>query len=214
MSRDKISYAVVRRLPRYLRYLDELCAKGVMRISSKTLASLLGLTASQIRQDLNCFGGFGQQGYGYNVKKLRDEIAGIIGVENSYTAIIIGAGNIGRALINNFSFPKRGFALLAAFDKNPELLGTLKGIKIMDISELDGFIERYKPDVAVLALPRAEAHNMAERLANAGVRGLWNFTNIDLQMEGRDVKVENVHFSDSLLTLCYRISEEGDQGEQ
>ena len=213
MSKGRISYAVVRRLPRYLRHLDDLLSKGVMRISSKTLAELLGLTASQIRQDLNCFGGFGQQGYGYNVANLRDEIASILGIGNEYTAVIIGAGNIGRALINNFSFKKRGFALIAAFDSDPAALGMLNGVEIIDISKLDGFIAKHKPDIAVLALPRSCALPMAKHLVASGVRGLWNFTNSDLHLVDGSALIENVHFSDSLLTLCYRISEKGENLE-
>lgn len=207
MEREKgISQAVINRLPRYYRYIQELKQQHIQRISSKELAAAMGLTASQIRQDLNCFGGFGQQGYGYNVEKLGEELAHILGLSEGRTAIIIGVGNIGRALIKNFNFPQSGFTLIAGFDSNPDIAGKrLSGIEIHAMSELERFILDRKPDIAVLTLPRAAAPETAKLLEQYGIRGLWNFTNEDLHLEGLGVPVENVHFSDSLMTLCYRI---------
>lgn len=200
--------AVIRRMPKYYRYLDELRQNGVTRISSRALAECMGLTASQIRQDFNCFGGFGQQGYGYNVDTLCNEISSIIGVNRKHKAIIIGVGNIGRALLNNFDFYKCGFTLLAAFDADPALTGThVNGVPVLHIDELDAFHAKNPVEVAVLTLPKKPAPQLAERLAEMGIRGIWNFTNVDLQMKDHDVTVEDVHFADSLMTLCYRITE-------
>ncbi len=205
MPKQKVSPAVVRRLPRYFRHLEELSLSGVTRISSRLLAQRLGLTASQIRQDLNCFGGFGQQGYGYNVENLRAEIGEILGVSRGTTAVLIGVGNIGRALCNNFDFARAGVGLLAAFDVNPALVGQSLGrIPLLHIDTLDAFCAAHRPAIAVLTLPRELAPQMAERLSRLGVRGLWNFTNVDLHLHEHDVQVEDVHFADSLMTLCYR----------
>lgn len=208
MQRENVSMAVIRRMPKYYRYLDELHKNGVTRISSRALAESMGLTASQVRQDFNCFGGFGQQGYGYNVQTLRTEIASIIGIDRKHKAIIIGVGNIGHALLNNFDFYKCGFTMLAAFDTDPKLVGTsVNGVPIYHVDELAAFNEKNPFEVAVLTLPKRPAPQMAERLANMGVRGIWNFTNIDLQLKNPDITVEDVHFADSLMTLCYRITE-------
>ena len=200
--------AVIRRMPKYFRYLDELHQSGVTKISSRALAERMGLTASQIRQDFNCFGGFGQQGYGYNVDTLRAEIASIIGVNRKHKAIIIGVGNIGRALLNNFDFYKCGFAMQAAFDADKAIAGmSINGIPVLHIDELGAFHARNPVEVAVLTLPKKPAPQMAERLAEMGIKGIWNFTNMDLQMKNHDVMVEDVHFADSLMTLCYRITD-------
>jgi len=208
MQRDSVSMAVIRRMPKYYRYLDELSKNGVTRISSRALAESMGLTASQIRQDFNHFGGFGQQGYGYNVETLRAEIASIIGINRNHRAIIIGVGNIGHALLNNFDFDKRGFSMLAAFDTDPKLIGTsVNGVPIYDVQQLAEFTKKNPVEVAVLTLPKRPAPQMAERLAEMGVRGIWNFTNIDLKLKNPDVTVEDVHFADSLMTLCFRITE-------
>ena len=209
MERGKVSMAVIRRMPKYYRYLGELQKNGVTRISSRALAESMGLTASQIRQDFNCFGGFGQQGYGYNVEILRSEIASIIGINRNHKAIIIGVGNIGHALLNNFDFEKCGFAMLAAFDADEKLIGTeVNGVTIYDVKELESFCSRNTVEIAVLTLPKKPAPMLAEKLATMGVRGIWNFTNIDLQLKNHDVMVEDVHFADSLMTLCYRTTEE------
>ena len=209
MQGDKVSSAVVHRLPRYYRHLQELTSGGVVRISSKVLAQRMGLTASQIRQDLNCFGGFGQQGYGYNVQSLKTEIEQILGFDNQYRAVIIGVGNIGRALINNFDFALHGFRLEAAFDQNPDIAGREIGsVKVYHADELEIYLKEHRVDVGVLAIPKEVAPAVAERLMKAGIKGLWNFTNMDLHIDTDAVKVENVHFSDSLMVLCYRMSKD------
>ena len=206
MDRSNVSSAVIRRLPRYYRYINELYLSGVARVSSKALAERMGLTASQIRQDLNCFGGFGQQGYGYNVEHLKNELAAILKLDQSHTAIIIGAGNLGRALINNFNFGKSGFSVLAAFNANPAMSDTKVGsTPVLHVSRLDEFLSRTTPDIAVLTLPKTEAQAMAKRLIEHGVRGLWNFTSADLHIDNPDAVVENVHFSESLMIRSYRI---------
>ena len=208
MEKARVSNAVVRRMPRYYRCLDELYREGVTRISSRSLAEHMGLTASQIRQDFNCFGGFGQQGYGYNIETLMHEIAGIIGLNGKKNAVIIGVGNIGRALINNFDFNKCGFNLIAAFDADKSIVGTsVSNVPIYHIDELEKFGKKSLIDVAVLTLPKKAAPSTAQRLTEMGVRGIWNFTNIELKLENGNVMVEDVHFSDSLMTLCYRITE-------
>ena len=207
MRRDNISMAVVRRMPKYYRYLDELYQNGVDKISSRALAEQMGLTASQIRQDFNCFGGFGQQGYGYNVESLRSEIASIIGISRQHNAIILGVGNIGRALIRNFQFSQCGFTLLAAFDADAKMAGdVINKVPVLHIDELEPFCKEHKVEVAILTIPSKFAQATAEQLALLGIKGLWNFTNVELKVDG--VTVEDVHFSDSMMTLCYRISEE------
>ena len=210
MKKDKISSAVIRRLPRYYRHLDDLHRNGTVRISSGALAKSMGLTASQIRQDLSCFGGFGQQGYGYNVERLRGEVADILGMNRSHTVIILGAGNLGRALIENFPFRANGFRLIAAFDVDPVLVGTrLGGVPVYHTQMLESYMREHRVNVGVLTVPGSAALESAYRLYVSGIEGIWNFTNIELpeqEMEG--VKVENVHFADSLLTLSYMISEE------
>lgn len=202
-----VSDAVIRRLPRYYRYLDELHNKGVVRISSNTLGSRLGITASQFRQDLSCFGEFGQQGYGYNVDELRREIGRILGVDKSHRIIVVGVGNLGRALIQNFHFNDAGFLLEAAFDVSPDLAGAeVAGVPVLNVTELERFVPAHKPDVAVLTLPQSAAQQMADRLIGLGVRGFWNFTNVELSSQAENVRFEDVHFADSLLTLSYKIT--------
>ena len=210
MKKDKISSAVIRRLPRYYRHLDDLHRSGTVRISSGALARTMGLTASQIRQDLSCFGEFGQQGYGYNVERLRSEVAEILGMNRSHTVVILGAGNLGRALIENFSFGTNGFRLIAAFDVAEGLVGTeLGGVPVYHVDTLESFVRENHVSVGVLTVPASVAVSSARLLASCGVEGIWNFTNVELpeaEMEG--VRFENVHFADSLLTLSYMISEE------
>ena len=210
MRKEKISSAVIRRLPRYYRHLDDLYRMGTVRISSSALAKSMGLTASQIRQDLSCFGGFGQQGYGYNVERLRSEVAEILGMNRDHTVLILGAGNLGRALIENFPFSLYGFRLVAAFDINPALVGARIGdIPICHMDTLEGFLRENPTNVGVLTVPGGVAASSARRLCACGVTGIWNFTNIELPKQDLPgVKVENVHFADSLLTLSYMISEE------
>ncbi|MCG8499216.1 MAG: redox-sensing transcriptional repressor Rex [Firmicutes bacterium] len=207
-NRDKkVSMAVVRRLPRYYRYLGELLKHDITRISSKELSQRMGVTASQIRQDLNCFGGFGQQGYGYSVEYLYKEIGNILGLYNGYTTIIIGAGNLGRALANHSNFEKRGFKLAGIFDISDDLIGEeVRNIEIMHMDKLDEFVKLHRVDIAVLAIPKQGVSEVAQRLANLGVKGLWNFSYTDLNIES-DVNIENVHLSDSLMTLSYQITQ-------
>ena len=212
----KVSVAVIRRLPRYYRHLSELMQQGTVRISSSALGRSMGLTASQIRQDLFCFGGFGQQGYGYNVEKLREEIGDILGINRGHTAVVLGAGNLGHALIQNFKFGNNGFNLEAAFDIDDAVIGTSVGnIPVYGIDELDEYLRLHRVDIGVLTVPRSVANTMAEQLVRGGVKGIWNFTNLELKLEGaQDVVVENVHFADSLLTLSYMISGRDHNGEE
>ena len=208
MKKQNVSDAVIRRLPRYYRYLDDLHLKGSVRISSSVLGEKMGITASQIRQDLSCFGEFGQQGYGYNVDELRGEIGRILGVDQSHRIIVVGVGNLGRALIQNFRFNDAGFLLEAAFDVSPDLAGAeVAGVPVLNVTELERFVPAHKPDVAVLTLPQSAAQQMADRLIGLGVRGFWNFTNVELSSQAENVRFEDVHFADSLLTLSYRITE-------
>ena len=204
MKKQKISDAVIHRLPRYYRYLDDLYNKGVVRISSHSLGDKMDITASQIRQDLSCFGEFGQQGYGYNVAELRAEIGHILGIDNDHKLIIIGAGHLGHALLQNFDFDQGGFLFDTAFDVSPAVIGTtVNGVTIRGMDELDAYCTANHPSVAVLTVPKCVAQEVADRLIALGVQGIWNFTNVELS---GDVFFENVHFADSLLTLSYRIT--------
>lgn len=207
----KISMSVIRRLPRYYRFLLELKNNGVLRVSSQELADKMGSSASQIRQDLNCFGGFGQQGYGYDVAKLFDEISVILGLDYQYKAILLGVGNLGRAVVNHVSFETRGFQLTAVFDKNPALVGTrIKDLTVRDIAALDDYCKANTIDAAFLCLPKDSVEPLSEILYGNGVRCFWNFSHFDLSMKYDDVIVENVHLNDSLMTLCYRMTEKRD----
>ncbi|HEX2986002.1 MAG TPA: redox-sensing transcriptional repressor Rex [Caproiciproducens sp.] len=206
-KRENISMSVIRRLPRYYRFLRHLRNKGVVRISSTELSAKLGLTASQIRQDLNCFGGFGQQGYGYIVDQLCDEIANILGLSNGFDAVLIGAGNLGQAMASHMSFQADGFRLTGIFDSSPKKIGTMiNGLTIKDVSELEEFCTEEQPSMAVLCVPREAAAAVTDRLYNLGMRNFWNFSHYDITMKYPDTLVENVHLNDSLMTLCYRIS--------
>jgi len=208
----RISSAVIKRLPRYFRYLLELLEAGRMRISSSELSKMMNVTASQIRQDLNCFGGFGQQGYGYNVKYLYTKISEILGVDKGYRAIIIGAGHLGLALVGSPMFAKRGVTIAALFDNSKELVGKEYGdLHIYDIATLDEYIRENNIDIAVLTLPRAYAKDTAERLAALGIKGIWNFTNVELDFEELGTVVQNVHIGDSLMQLTYRINSSGEE---
>ena len=201
-----ISQAVIRRLPRYYRYLGELLEGGVERISSNDLSKRMKVTASQIRQDLNNFGGFGQQGYGYNVKYLYTEIGKILGLEEDHNIIIIGAGNLGQALANYAAFEKRGFILKGIFDVNPRLEGvTIRGVPIRMMDELRYFVANKEVDIAALTIPKDKAVEVADMLVENGVRAIWNFAHIDLNLPD-NVIVENVHLSESLMQLSYNIS--------
>ena len=212
MKRIKVSNNVIRRLPRYLRKLDELKASGVGRISSFNLGQQLGLTPSQIRQDFSCFGEFGQQGYGYNVAALRDEIASILGMDRGFRAILIGVGNIGHALMDNFCFSEWGFTLAAAFDIDPAIIGTVtNGVAIRSMDELLDYLRGNKIDVAVLTVPKEAAAAVAKLLFDNGIGAIWNFTNVELTEPNSPSLVENVHFSDSLLSLGYYVAERYDE---
>lgn len=206
-SERKISSAVINRLPRYYRYLGDLLESDITRISSKELSAKMNITASQIRQDLNNFGGFGQQGYGYNVEYLYTEIKKILGLDRLYNLIVVGGGNIGQALVNYTNFEKRGFVITAVFDVNPRLIGmTIRGVEVYDVDKMEEFVKNNKVDVAILTLPRSQASAVANDLAKWGVKGMWNFSHVDLDMP-KDIKVENVHLTDSLMTLLYKINE-------
>ena len=207
MKKQHISEAVIRRLPRYYRYLNDLHNKNVVRISSNSLGNRMGITASQIRQDLSCFGEFGQQGYGYNVTELRAEIGQILGVNREHSIIIIGVGNLGHALMQNFRFHDIGFSLDAAFDVSPALIGTeISGVPVYDLKTLEEYCKEHTPDVAILTVPQNVAQSTMDHLVELGVRGFWNFTNKEISSDDPDVQVESVHFADSLLTLSYRIT--------
>lgn len=204
----QISSAVIKRLPRYYRYLRELIRNDVLRISSKELSEKMNVTASQIRQDLNCFGGFGQQGYGYNVKHLYNEISSILGTDKGYNAIIVGIGNLGKALANNPLFEKRGVSIMGLFDIDKKIIGTeIDSVKISDFNDIEKFCTDNTVDIAVLTVPKNVAIDVAERLAACGVKGLWNFSNMELSLEEYpDIKIENIHLGDTLMTLCYKLS--------
>lgn len=206
MEEKEISQAVIGRLPRYFRYLGELKDEGVERVSSQELSELMKVTASQIRQDFNNFGGFGQQGYGYNVEFLYKEIGRILGLDKKHNFIIVGAGNLGRALGNYMNFERRGFIFKGMFDKNPELIGEdVRGVRIMPLERLESFVRENEIDIAVLTIPKASAEEVAEKLAQNGIRAIWNFAHVDLNLpEG--IQVENVHLSDSLMKLSYNIN--------
>ena len=206
ISKPAVSGAVIKRLPRYHRYLGELLREGKLRISSAELSRLMNVTASQIRQDLNCFGGFGQQGYGYNVKYLYGKISELLGVEEGYTAVIVGAGNLGRALASTHMFERRGVNRIAMFDSNPELIGkSFSSIPVYDVSELYEFCKKEKVAIGVLTVPKEAAYEICKVMIAAGVKGIWNFANMELKFPEEQVIVENIHLGDSLMKLCYEI---------
>lgn len=206
MEEKEISQAVVARLPRYLRYLGELRDEGIERVSSQELSDIMRVTASQIRQDLNTFGGFGQQGYGYNVGHLYNEIGKILGLNREYQLIIVGAGHLGQALVNYSNFERRGFLFCGIFDHDPKVCGKkIRGITVRPMEEMAGFIRDNDIDIAVLTIPKTSAMEVAEQLAACGIRGIWNFAHVDLRLPGH-IQVENVHLSDSLMKLSYNLS--------
>ena len=206
MDQKDISQAVIGRLPRYFRYLGELRDTGVERISSQELSERMKVTASQIRQDFNNFGGFGQQGYGYNVEYLYNEIGKILGLDKTHKFVIIGAGNLGQALGGYINFERRGFIFSGIFDINPEVVGKdVRGIIVRDMAEMDDFIKANNIDIAVLTLPKTGAVEVAERLAKDGIKAIWNFAHVDLHLPA-DIQVDNVHLSDSLMKLSYNLN--------
>ncbi|MDR0925590.1 MAG: redox-sensing transcriptional repressor Rex [Hungatella sp.] len=214
MSEKEISKAVITRLPRYYRYLGELMEDGVERISSNDLSVRMKVTASQIRQDLNNFGGFGQQGYGYNVKYLYAEIGKILGIDRQHNIVIIGAGNLGQAIANYANFEKRGFLIKGMFDINPRLIGlVVRGIEIRSVDDLEQFVKDNDVQIAALTIPKTKAPEIADRLVKAGIKAIWNFAHTDLSVP-EDVVVENVHLSESLMRLSYRVCNMQDKTEE
>ena len=206
MERPNVSQAVIRRLPRYFRYLRELIRQGKMRISSSELSAMMNVTASQIRQDLNCFGGFGQQGYGYNVNYLYAKICEILGVGAGLNAIVIGIGDLGRALVRSSMFEKRGVDIVGLFDINPDLIGKPFGsLTVSHMDTLQEFCEQNHVDFAVLTVPKSVALDVVNELIRLDVRGLWNFTGVELPFDDTNIIVENVHMGDSLMTLNYKL---------
>jgi len=203
----QISPAVVNRLPRYYRYLTDLIKNEDYKISSKELSDLMNVTASQIRQDLNCFGGFGQQGYGYNIKQLHAEIGHILGVDRGFSAVVVGTGNLGKTISKSGLFVKRGVILKALFDINPEVIGIeVAGLTVMDIKHGADYCRENKIDIAVLTLPKDDTEPVANMLADAGVKGFWNFSNMELKIDKPGVKVQNMHMGDSLVMLCFELN--------
>ena len=201
-----VSSAVIRRLPRYHRCLGDLLRAEKLRISSAELATIMDVTASQIRQDLNCFGGFGQQGYGYNVKFLYNKISELLGVDEGYNAVIIGAGKLGRALAATHMFERRGVNRLAMFDTDPEVIGTeIYGVPVYSVEELGEFCKTHNVHIGVLTVPKEAAYEVTEVIVNSGVKGIWNFANMELKLNNPDIVVENIHLGDSLMALCYEI---------
>ncbi|TCL59911.1 redox-sensing transcriptional repressor [Kineothrix alysoides] len=206
MEEKEISQAVIGRLPRYFRYLSELKYAGIERVSSQELSDIMKVTASQIRQDFNNFGGFGQQGYGYNVEFLHNEIGKILGLDRTHHLIIIGAGNLGQALANYVNFERRGFLFRGLFDNNSELHGKkIWGIEVQPMENMEVFVKENNIDIAVLTIPKTEAVTVAEQLVEYGIKGIWNFAHVDLNVP-ENIQVENVHLSDSLMKLSYNIS--------
>lgn len=207
-KKGMISTSVIKRLPRYYRFLGELLKNDVIRISSRELSERMNLTASQIRQDLNCFGGFGQQGYGYNVYELHNAIGKILGVSRGYNTILIGAGNLGRAIASHINFETRGCHLVGIFDKSDEVVGNVvSGITIAHTDTIAEFCSTCHPEVAILCIPKANTQQIAEQLVSIGIKAFWNFSHYDLRLEYQDIVVENVHLGDSLLTLTYGLTE-------
>ncbi|MCR5007754.1 MAG: redox-sensing transcriptional repressor Rex [Oribacterium sp.] len=207
MAKKDISQAVIQRLPRYYRYLEDLMDQGIERISSSELSKRMKLTASQIRQDLNNFGGFGQQGYGYNIKNLHDEIAKILNIDNEHKMIIVGAGHLGQALANYTNFRKRGFIVKAIFDKDPSIIGNMVGeIQIQSMDKLESVIKDNDIKMAAVCIPKGPAIKVVEQLIDAGIIGIWNFAHVDLDVP-ENIVIENVHLSESLMRLSYRMGE-------
>ena len=207
-SKPAISTSVIKRLPRYRRFLRDLRAEGITRISSKELAHRMNLTASQIRQDLNCFGGFGLQGYGYNVDYLYNEIGNILGLNNHRPIILLGAGNLGKAVARQLDFSNLGFELIGIFDKAPEVIGrSFRDVEVSDVALLEEFCKTHRPEAAIICLPQSQVPPVADMLVELGVKGFWNFSHCDLVHRYDNVAVESVHLSDSLMTLSYHLND-------
>lgn len=209
MSKNGVPISVINRLPRYYRFLGSIRARGIVRISSRELAEKMGFTASQIRQDLNCFGGFGQQGYGYNVEQLYGEIALILGLNERKKAILIGAGNLGRAIVSHMPFEQRGFSLIGIFDSKESIAGQIiRGLPVRNISVLDEFCSENCPDAAILCIPQEAAPAIVDQLVRYGIKGFWNFSHYDINRKYPEIPVESVHLNDSLMTFSYRLKQE------
>lgn len=203
---NKVSLPVIKRLPKYYRYLSDMHKNGVVKVSSSELAKIMGTTASQVRQDFNCFGGFGQQGIGYHVDVLLREITNLLFSEKKLDTILIGTGRLGRAISGYLTAEAKGYQLIAAFDKNPEEIGRqLSGVDILDIADLESFCKEHHPEVAVLCIPRQSAQELAPSLVALGIKGYWNFSHYDLSVVYDGITVENVHLGDSLMSLGYRV---------
>lgn len=206
-KRSEISSSVIKRLPRYYRFIGELIKQGIVRSSSGELAEKMSLTASQIRQDLNCFGGFGQQGYGYNLVELRTEIGKILGIDRGYKAVLFGAGNLGKAIASHMDFGEYGWELIGIFDsdlrKENERVADLS---VMHISRMEGFITENKPEIAILCIPKAAAQEYADKLVSLGIKAFWNFSHYDLKVSHKNIVVQNVHLGDSIMTLSYGLT--------
>ncbi len=217
MAKEKksVSMSVIKRLPRYYRFLGELKKNNITRISSKELSQRMGFTASQIRQDLNCFGGFGQQGYGYNVEQLQNEIGAILGVNNGFKTILFGCGNLGRAIASHMTFEDRGFELVGLFDSNADKMKDLriKGLSVYPVEDLEVYCKEVEPKVAVLCVPTEAAPAIVDRLVNLGIMNFWNFSHYDIASNYHGVTVENVHLNDSLMTLSYQIMNNEENAE-
>lgn len=211
---SQVSMTVIRRLPKYFRYLSELKENGQNRISSQKLSELTGFTASQIRQDLNHFGGFGQQGYGYNVEGLYEELGRILGVNRNYKAVIIGTGNLGQAIAKYKGVGKAGFEILSLFDRNPKIIGgKARDIEVRNIADLEGFIEENQVDIGIITIPKDGAQEIADRLVKAGIKGIWNFSPTDLVVP-ENIKVEDVSLTESILVLSYFLSNQNDKDNE
>ncbi len=211
MDKDnKVSVTVIRRLPKYYRYLGELLRRGTNRISSQELSNMTGFTASQIRQDLNNFGGFGQQGYGYNVEELHKQLGKILGLDKTYNTVIAGAGNLGQAVANYKGFADAGFKVLSLFDKNPKLIGLkIRDLEIRDVDELGDFIKKNNVEIGIITTPKENAQDIANIYMKSGIKGIWNFAPADLKVND-DVVIENVHLNESLFTLSYFLNNKSD----
>ncbi len=214
-KKTDISVSVIKRLPRYYRFIGELIKQGVVRSSSGDLAEKMSLTASQIRQDLNCFGGFGQQGYGYNLIELRKEIGKILGVDCGYKTVLFGAGNLGKAIASHMNFDKYGCELIGIFDNDLRKANEkVANLKIMPITEMERFFEEKKPEIAILCIPKASAQELADKLVAMGIKAFWNFSHYDLKVSHKDIIVENVHLGDSIMTLSYGLTNSNRNDEE
>lgn len=207
MSKKGISVSVIKRLPRYYRFIGELVKQGTVRISSGELAEKMSLTASQIRQDLNCFGGFGQQGYGYNLVELQEEIGKILGVKQGYKTVLIGAGNLGRAIATHMDFTEYGCSLVGIFDIDEKKAGSkVAGLTVNHVSEMESFFKKELPRIAILCIPKTAAQELADKLVSLGIKAFWNFSHYDIKISHKDVVVENVHLGDSIMMLSYALT--------